>query len=75
MQTLQRVLSKIVHADCKEYYLKLYMQTLQRSIADLQRVLSCTCRLCKEYYLRLYMQTLQRVLSKIVHADSAKSII
>ena len=27
------------------------------------------------YYLKLYMQTLQRVLSKIVHADSAKSII
>ena len=25
--------------------------------------------------LKLYMQTLQRVLSKIVHADSAKSII
>ena len=29
----------------------------------------------KVYYLRLYMQPLQRVLSKIVHADSAKSII
>ena len=24
---------------------------------------------------KMYMQTLQRVLSKIVHADSAKSII
>ena len=48
MQTLQRVLSKIVHADsaksiiydctcrlCKEYYLKLYMQTLQRVLSKI----------------------------------------
>ena len=35
MQTLQRLLSKIVHADCKEYYLKLYMQTLQRVLSTI----------------------------------------
>ena len=36
MQTLQRVLSKIVHADsanCKEYYLKLYMYYLKLTSA------------------------------------------
>ena len=48
MQTLQRVLSKIVHADsakvyylrlymilCKDYYLRLYMQTLQRVLSKI----------------------------------------
>ena len=48
MQTLQRVLSKIVQADsakiiikdcacrlCKEYYLRLYMQSLQRVISKI----------------------------------------
>ena len=36
MQTLQRVLSKIVHADsAKIYYLRLYMQTLQRVLSKI----------------------------------------